>query len=534
MSGLIIFLHGFRGRDADWGAVPVIVKASLSSFDVISMDYSAEPTSYADMTRSAEQILTRIKTDHPKDDPIFLIGYSMGGIIAREICLKLLETPEDKSWLTKIRGAVTVGSPLSGLQPAVKASAYAGAKFLTSKVSQVADTKTNVDFVFGRYARAMESAKQRGTNGPKQIHIEIENDGISAPHEKSHFTSDDLSGGVIEGTHREFMPTMAHVARLANLIIQVIREQHSSLGRKSTLSHSTPTGHLPDRLLLLACSNRKRAGGENAYGGPGPARWIADAELREKVLSRRSQVLSLLKAAQIDNGFEAAENRLHQAPNKILKRGPDFGGVDVGDGQATYLPAWQRYDGRCYTQIDPKSWDRYFRENSAKMSVLIMSGLYGLIEATEWIQEYDIHLTDRVLHAGIPISSMWIDLFTDSLIEYVKLAHRNRKVQIINCLCDESYNDSIHWRKLPPECSVYHLASPDYSHTNLLPPAGTVIDCLLRDPERIDRIKRSTRDETVFYPVSDFGSPPESHASTHVAFEARLGDIKDIQTGETA
>lgn len=89
MSGLIVFIHGFRGDEAHWKYVPEIVAPAFSSFEVTSKTYSAEYNSYADMPRSAEQILTTIKADYPNADPIFLVGYSMGGIVAREICLKL-------------------------------------------------------------------------------------------------------------------------------------------------------------------------------------------------------------------------------------------------------------------------------------------------------------------------------------------------------------------------------------------------------------------------------------------------------------
>jgi hypothetical protein len=156
-----------------------------------------------------------------------------------------------------------------------------------------------------------------------------------------------------------------------------------------------------------------------------------------------------------------------------------------------------------------------------------MSGLYGLIDAAEWIQEYDIHLTDRILGQGVPVSALWRELFTDSLAEYIRLAHKAKKVQIINCLCDDFYVDAIDWHKLPPECSVYHLASPDHHHTDLLPAAGTVINCLLRQPEKIDQIERSTRERLRLYPLSDFGRPPENHAGTRIAFEARIGDLRD-------
>ena len=187
----------------------------------------------------------------------------------------------------------------------------------------------DVQFIFGRYGEAIEAAHTRGINGPKQIHIEIENDGVSAPHKIDLYTKDDQRYGVIRGDHRNFLPTKADETRLANMLVAIIRERHSALARAEIADHAQykSGAHLPYRLLLLACSNRKATGGELAYGGPGPAALIADAALREKVLSKRSQVLGLLKDAKVDNGFEKAENRLHQAPNRTLQRGPDFGGV---------------------------------------------------------------------------------------------------------------------------------------------------------------------------------------------------------------
>jgi hypothetical protein len=59
-----------------------------------------------------------------------------------------------------------------------------------------------------------------------------------------------------------------------------------------------------------------------------------------------------------------------------------------------------------------------------------MSGLYGLLDAAEWIQNYDVHLTDTNKDSGISISSMWSDLYTDGLEAYVRRAYQNRKVKI--------------------------------------------------------------------------------------------------------
>ena len=254
MSGLIVFIHGFRGDQEHWGYVPDLVDVALSTFTVVNMTYSAEYNSFADMTRSGEQILTRIKTEHPSDEPIFLIGYSMGGIIAREICLKLLNSETDKLWLEKIRATITVGTPLCGLQRTLDYGTSVVGTFLSSKVSQVKDG----NFIFGRYSEAIQSASRRGINGPKQIHIEIENDGVSAPHDTSLYTRDDNRYGVIPGEHRNFLPTKAHERRLANIIVGLIRERHSALARAERRLQSKPKVDLPDRLLLIACSTESR------------------------------------------------------------------------------------------------------------------------------------------------------------------------------------------------------------------------------------------------------------------------------------
>jgi pimeloyl-ACP methyl ester carboxylesterase len=155
MNGLIVFIHGFRGDEAHWKYVPRIVAPAFVSFEVASPSYSAQYNSFADVTRSADQILTRIKTDHANADPIFLVGYSMGGIVAREICLKLLNDPAEKDWLQKVRGVITVGAPLCGLQPTAHYGSAAFSALLSAKVEQI----KSGEFIFGRYKEAIKTAK---------------------------------------------------------------------------------------------------------------------------------------------------------------------------------------------------------------------------------------------------------------------------------------------------------------------------------------------------------------------------------------
>jgi triacylglycerol esterase/lipase EstA (alpha/beta hydrolase family) len=69
--------------------------------------------SRADVEASAQQIITQVETRYPGRTPIFLIGHSLGGLIAREICRHLLVSGPD-SLLSRISAAITVGTPLEG------------------------------------------------------------------------------------------------------------------------------------------------------------------------------------------------------------------------------------------------------------------------------------------------------------------------------------------------------------------------------------------------------------------------------------
>jgi triacylglycerol esterase/lipase EstA (alpha/beta hydrolase family) len=114
MGGLIIFLHGLRGDRTHWSDVPIYVESALSSFTTVSLEYSAEVLGHADVKKSGSQILTKIQTTYADCDPIFLVGYSMGGLVAREVCLQLLESQDDetKQLLQRVPAAITFGTPM--------------------------------------------------------------------------------------------------------------------------------------------------------------------------------------------------------------------------------------------------------------------------------------------------------------------------------------------------------------------------------------------------------------------------------------
>jgi hypothetical protein len=53
-----------------------------------------------------------------------------------------------------------------------------------------------------------------------------------------------------------------------------------------------------------------------------------------------------------------------------------------------------------------------------------------------------------------------------------------------------------------------------------------MIDFMLRRPDGLDNVIRSTRESWTAYPLSDFGMPTPEHAETTVIFEATVGEAK--------
>ena len=266
MSGLVLFLPGLGGNANVWGGIPDHIRNSElgKNFDVALLQYSAKLRSPSDITTSARRILTDIETDYPDQDPIYIIGYSLGGLIARELSKILLEGAND-SVLVRIAAVVTVGTPLEG-------AGYLNIFLrhvpgLPPKLRQLADTK----FVFDDYRSAIRTSIPRRVSRPRQIHLQMEDDGVISAHVKERFTEDDREGGVIFGTHTNFAKTNTDALKAANVLLQQIRKTENSFGRQYVRKFGPVAQvELPDRLVLIACSHNKREGGDN-FEGPVPA-----------------------------------------------------------------------------------------------------------------------------------------------------------------------------------------------------------------------------------------------------------------------
>lgn len=517
MPGVILFLHGLTGNQHTWSAVPDVLKESMGpDFDVATPEYSANIQSHADMETSARQIMTLLQTIYPRHDPIYIIGHSMGGLIAREICRQLLVNGQDDALLNRIPAVITAGTPLEGAR-------YGNwlirkIPFISPKIHQLADPESTFD----NYRVAIRAAKERKVGRPKQLHIKMEDDGVIAAHVRTKFTEDDHDVGVIPGTHTNFATARDDAKYVAEVLLTAIRNSQNSVSAPSIArSSAIESTNLPDRLLVIACSHGKREGG-GRLEGPSPAAWVPQPALRQRIISKRNYVYTILKEAKLQDGFERGGNRAHQPANLNLIHGSDLGGPVNNEG--IYMPAYKRYGGRMYAHISAESWDNYYKDR-ARTGVLIMSGLYGLLSPDEWIQNYDVHLTDTHAGNGINVRSMWLELYTYALDAYVRHAYRNRKVKLFDFLCDHHYVDAVQWHKLPREqCSVFHFASADVDDVSLLPAAGVVVNAVLNNPGILEGFEREESGNN--YSITDYGVAPSGLADMTFNFESRVGISK--------
>jgi pimeloyl-ACP methyl ester carboxylesterase len=335
MGALIVFLPGLMGNEKTWGIIPSLIKRTPGTdFEVATLTYSTGIFSPSDLSRSAAVILTSLENKYAAYSPIYLVGHSLGGLVAREICRQLLVADSSKdTLLDTVQAVITLGTPIEGAKP-LRFSSLQGAwnailsktPFLGRKLKQIGDPRSN----FERYKAAVEQRIQiqkddplRKARRPKQIHIEIEDDLAVVGNTKKFHTIDDAVGGTVSGNHRNFAQDAEQATHLADLIISLIRNVQNA----ANPAHSPPLtasaeADLPSVLVLFACSRTKAPGGEKGHDGSTPAESVLPLELRRRIMNKRSNVYGLIKDGKIIDAFEKGSNRVHQRANQSLELVP--------------------------------------------------------------------------------------------------------------------------------------------------------------------------------------------------------------------
>ena len=151
---------------------------------------------------------------------------------------------------------------------------------------------------------------------------------------------------------------------------------------------------------------------------------VLDEELRHAVFKQRVFIKELIESGRIRGDEFKEGNRRSRLQNKSLLLGPDFGGID---NAPRYLPAHRRYMGRAF-RCSAHRVEKFFAVPVAQRPhILIVSGLYGMCEAEEFIQNYDCHLTDVETISGRPLQSYWQELLTPLLISHLSHTPAQRR-----------------------------------------------------------------------------------------------------------
>ena len=164
-------------------------------------------------------------------------------------------------------------------------------------------------------------------------------------------------------------------------------------------------------LILIACSAKKRDGGSPKYSPSQLEGYLSKATFQ--------RLLAL---------------RLELAQTKHQPAGPDLGG-SIPATKLQYMPAYLRYSGIIYQRSN-------FAELFARVrnkKVLIISALYGILDAQDTIQKYDLKM-DETLPNGTRLYTWWKQ---HSLGEILTEYFRELKPKKIHDLLPDSYRKAL-------------------------------------------------------------------------------------------
>ena len=181
-------------------------------------------------------------------------------------------------------------------------------------------------------------------------------------------------------------------------------------------------------LFVSICSLTKVDGGCRTYESRDAVASGLAPGLAGQLLRRRELVRQLVVSTSDSVWQGVALSELEY--NRDLARGPDFG----GSRPAHYRPAVERYDGRFFLGLGS---DRAGALRASIHHVLLLSGLYGVLQAFEPIQLYSCPLDARVARLW------WKDgVLTEILSSYV--AHWGIE-RIIDLTAIDAYRRLVDW-----------------------------------------------------------------------------------------
>jgi cytoplasmic iron level regulating protein YaaA (DUF328/UPF0246 family) len=472
--------------------------------------------------RASRALATFIETQTNDDTDVILVGYSLGGLIARNMLTMAFKGQiQPDHLLRRIKAVVTLGTPLDGAR--LRYLIRLG--FAMPWLNFIRDQGSNRRIPFREATRG-----RRDTEVPPFYHIQFERDAWVREHIENNYTEFDNPAGTMPGGHTNFLDDGR--ARIISTYLTTVILRARAYARtfadandRDARQEAQPPQERETRftcIILISCSNNKETQGGFSYQPPAPAQWLSDRRLSDQLLEKRASILDKLKTHRVVDQKFFQGNRGDRPENQALVRGPDFG---IQGEAAVYLPAISRYRGRLYGPSRDIDWDE-FHNRERRPLVLIMSALYGLVQSNEYIQNYDAGISDVDLSSSTPLRGLWTDWMTESVDRAA--AQIGGKVRIFNLMADLDYTSAIRWSALKREnCSVFHLMSDRYRDIDLLTPAGIVFAGMVRQPDLIDALERTTAEEENVLPLSRFGDVPAPYEGTWVGFERAIGEVSE-------
>jgi hypothetical protein len=324
----------------------------------------------------------------------------------------------------------------------------------------------------------------------------------------------DVSGGVVIDPAAPRIPPEIRSAleRLGEKRVEIegIKSSVPKPEIKTARERTTPKLGTRD-VVLVSCSFQKRTEATE-YGRPaGLARLLADKRLSDEVFAQRRQIRELLQTGRLEDVEHNQGNRAARHQNMNLVLGPDFGDEHR---ERRYLPAFWRYSGRGY-RLSKSEWREFFRRpESERPSLLIVSGLYGILKAEESIQDYDCHLADADNVTGRDVRQYWSAHLTRVLLSHCEwLEEAGWQVgRIYDLLSEASYQCAIDWAAVQSSFSVMHRVFENNAGLDALENLGLFIRRIVNDPSLLRTLETNT-----FYEYDEFGG------SDRIAFEDVVG-----------
>jgi hypothetical protein len=529
---LILFVHGILGDKREtWAETPqtLMMFPALADADWGSFGYDTKLIHTRDAAQTLDQLLLWIRTHAQNYKDIFFVTHSMGGLFVRDACARLALSSEPHDWalFSKIKHCFLIASPIGG---AVWAKRLAKIPLVCKLNSQLAYLTQAEQYLsrFPTYADAIKIAKTRGGARPKFSVFIGTRDQVVQELLKDVLTTDDVYEGPVPGTHASLKSALTPNSTLVKRIVQIVSGyslRDVALPRLSeptisTAVTSVPAGAGPDGVgslnskpvILISCSAHKRTDSEILHpkkGGLLSA--VADNDVALRAIQTRAQIMGLLQSGKIDGTEYKEGNRAGRPENRALILGPDFGGAI---NEPRYLPAYRRYSGRTY-QAAQNEWISFSNSpDHLRPSLLIMSGLYGLIPFDEYIQNYDCHVTDTDMETGQTVLAYWGGTMTDVLLSHCdRLESHGTKVgPIIDLLSEKSYQLAIDWKRVQGRYSSLHRVFEKKIDRDALVNLGTFLRTLLRDPTKSSQLLPDK-----FLDEPDFIEPDR------IAFECEIG-----------